>query len=399
MKQNLESKSVTIQQDGWSDIHNRPVVASCVNAQGKPYLIDAEDSKANTKNAEYYKEKVIKSIDKAEKQYNCKVSSCVTDSAKNMVNMRSALEKDRPDIITYPCGAHNGNLLGEDCTPKGVMEHIKEVNKAFKNQHKPASLLAEMPGSVIPQLPGETRWGSQRRAVESFIKNRPFMISIVQNHSDEFKQNIINKVMDINLFKNAKDLLDQLKPINIALDKMQADDCVIADSCDIYLKLREEESLKPHAEKVEKRFKEAITPAHFAAHLLHPIYQGRGQSPEHKESAKSWLASRDPTFVPLAMAFQAKAKPFDLPSFFTKEATEGVDVIAWWTALNASAELPPKFFALMKQLHGASASSASMERVFSTFGLNQTKLRNGLCTEKLSKLAFCHQMLRKAYQV
>ena len=71
MKQNLTGKTVTVQQDGWSDIHNRPVVASCLNVQGKPYLLEAEDSKHNTKNAEYYREKVVQSIDKAENQYGC----------------------------------------------------------------------------------------------------------------------------------------------------------------------------------------------------------------------------------------------------------------------------------------------------------------------------------------
>ena len=32
--------------------------------------------------------------------------------------------------------------------------------------------------------------------------------------------------------------------------------------------------------------------------------------------------------------------------------------------------------------------------IFSRFGLTQTKVRNKLCTDKLQKLAFCHQMLR-----
>ena len=401
MKQTLTGKTVTVQQDGWSDIHNRPVVASCLNVQGKPYLLEAEDSKHNTKNAECYREKVVQSIDKAENQYGCKVSSCVTDSAKNMVNMRAALEKERPDIITYPCGAHNMNLLGQDITPKSVVKHVVEVNKYFRNHHKPSSLLHDMPGSVAPQLPGDTRWNSQRNSVASYIKNRPNMISVVQNHPEEFDQHIINKIMDLNLFRKAKDLLDQLKPVAIGLNKVQADDATIADSCDIYLKLMEEDALKPHAAAVEKRFKEAIQSVHFAAHLLHPVYQGRGQSDEQKESAKAWVTARDPTFLILTMAFQVKSAPFHLPSFFLPEVlgdeatkSKGVNTITWWKALAASVSLPPKFLDLMLQLHDASASSASMERIFSRFGLTQTKLRNKLCTDKLQKLAFCHQMLR-----
>ena len=40
------------------------------------------------------------------------------------------------------------------------------------------------------------------------------------------------------------------------------------------------------------------------------------------------------------------------------------------------------------------ASSASVERVFSSFGLVHTKLRNRLGVERAAKLVFCYRMLR-----
>lgn len=43
-------------------------------------------------------------------------------------------------------------------------------------------------------------------------------------------------------------------------------------------------------------------------------------------------------------------------------------------------------FDLSMQLHTAVASSAGIERLFSTFGLVHSKLRNRLGTEKASKL-------------
>ena len=41
-----------------------------------------------------------------------------------------------------------------------------------------------------------------------------------------------------------------------------------------------------------------------------------------------------------------------------------------------------------------SSSHFYQRSIFSRFGLTQTKVRNKLCTDKLQKLAFCHQMLR-----
>ena len=40
------------------------------------------------------------------------------------------------------------------------------------------------------------------------------------------------------------------------------------------------------------------------------------------------------------------------------------------------------------------ASSASLERVFSSFGLVHTKLRNKLGIAKAQKLVYCYRMLR-----
>ena len=48
----------------------------------------------------------------------------------------------------------------------------------------------------------------------------------------------------------------------------------------------------------------------------------------------------------------------------------------------------------MEQLSSLPASSASVERVFSTFGYVHTKLRNRLGNEKTEKLVRCNRMLK-----
>ena len=66
MGQQLKDKPVCLQQDGWSDVHQHPVVATCINVEGKALLHDAEESGTATKNAEYYKTKITASITAAE---------------------------------------------------------------------------------------------------------------------------------------------------------------------------------------------------------------------------------------------------------------------------------------------------------------------------------------------
>ena len=45
MKANLKGKkSVTLVEDGWSNIHNDPVIATWLNVDGRAYLLDAHNA-------------------------------------------------------------------------------------------------------------------------------------------------------------------------------------------------------------------------------------------------------------------------------------------------------------------------------------------------------------------
>ena len=56
--------------------------------------------------------------------------------------------------------------------------------------------------------------------------------------------------------------------------------------------------------------------------------------------------------------------------------------------------LPEGLSELMIQLHSSCASSASIERIFLSFGLIQNEISNGLGVEKAAKLVFCYRMFR-----
>ena len=45
----LEGKDVTLVQDGWSDIHNQPVIASCVHTGSKSFFLSADDTGSHKK--------------------------------------------------------------------------------------------------------------------------------------------------------------------------------------------------------------------------------------------------------------------------------------------------------------------------------------------------------------
>ncbi|KAK2160668.1 hypothetical protein LSH36_128g04023 [Paralvinella palmiformis] len=105
-----------------------------------------------------------------------------------MQRMRVALQQDDPDLIVYGCSAHWLNLLDQDLTAQSVMKHIVEMQKYFRNHHKPCAWLTECLDSHKPQLPGETRWKWPLTRLDSYITNRPSYMEIVQDHEGEIDQ-------------------------------------------------------------------------------------------------------------------------------------------------------------------------------------------------------------------
>jgi len=97
--------------------------------------------------------------------------------------------------------------------------------------------LKEMSSTVKPQLPCDTRWNSQLTCIETFIRNRPAYLTIVHEHEDATDSRIAQLVNDFNLYKQAKDMSMQLKPIAVALDRLQSDKSGLADACHEWLSL------------------------------------------------------------------------------------------------------------------------------------------------------------------
>ncbi|CAL4099016.1 unnamed protein product [Meganyctiphanes norvegica] len=111
------------------------------------------------------------------------------------------------------------------------------------------------------------------------------------------------------------------------------------------------------------------------------------------ESTRNWLAERCVVCLPAAISFQAEASPF--PKFFFQPAVRNsTPPVAWWKGVGVNCAPAKGFVDLLINLHTATASSASLNRIFSTFGLVITKLRSRLGFERAQKFVICYRMLR-----
>jgi hypothetical protein len=399
VKKELDGKKVTLLQDGWSDIHNKPVLASGVHTGTKAFLLSATETGAQKKTAAYCAEAAETAMLEVKDRYNCEVDSIVTDNENKMVAMKRIMKERHPELAAYGCSAHWANLLGQDLTPSAVLSQVLEINKFFRNHHTPESLLGAVEGSVKPQLTCATRWNSQFECLDSYLRNRPCMLAVCAQHEEEVEKRIRGLIQSADLFNQVKTLHEQLDPVAKALDRMQADSASIADACEEWLKLLQAEVLAPHLCKVQKRLDKALSPLHYFANKVHPVYQGKRLSQEQIEAIENWLLDEHSELVSEFIKWDTG--DFDLSAAVaSSEARANTPPTTWWKSVSrngegiAGAPARKKFCDLAMKCLRLPASSASIERVFSRFGLVQTQLRNRLNTQKIAKLAFCHHSLK-----
>ncbi|KAK2148610.1 hypothetical protein LSH36_489g01044 [Paralvinella palmiformis] len=127
--------------------------------------------------------------------------------------------------------------------------------------------------------------------------------------------------------------------------------------------------------------------------MLHPIYHGRNLHPEHIETAQEYVLEENPELVPELCHLQTD--DITLLKALGHDATCGkTKSIVWWKCIVSFESVSHELSSFTLRLLSLPASAASMERIFSNFGLIQTKLRNRLGLGKASNLVMCYKCLR-----
>ena len=57
--ESFKGKKGTLVIDGWINIHNEPITAACFQVNGKSYIVDAEDTDATKKTAEFLSKNAV----------------------------------------------------------------------------------------------------------------------------------------------------------------------------------------------------------------------------------------------------------------------------------------------------------------------------------------------------
>lgn len=187
----LNGEIVCMSMDGWTNVHNNPIICSVVTKDdGDMFLVDTIDTSGTQHTSENLKKIITESIKKTEETFNCSVKSIVTDNAANMAKMRKDLEMDDDQAycITYGCSAHALNLLAHDVSKIGrfnvIQNQIVAINKYFRNHHLPKSWYDAAGGKQLV-IPTDVRWNSYADCLSSYTTNWAALAKVAEDHRDD----------------------------------------------------------------------------------------------------------------------------------------------------------------------------------------------------------------------
>ena len=81
------------------------------------------------------------------------------------------LKESDPKLTIYRLLSHQLILLEGDIAKSAVVNQVVEVNKHFRNHHKPTALLTACAGSVKLVVPCATRWNSKSGCLSHYVSN------------------------------------------------------------------------------------------------------------------------------------------------------------------------------------------------------------------------------------
>ena len=307
-----------------------------------------------------------------------------------MASMRNRFS----EIHTYGCHAHMANLLSKDILQqkelKAITSKIIAVLKFLRNSH---SCTSELQSKNLgrPPIPCETRWNSYVVSLEYFLKNWAQIADVI-NSTTKSSDAVYKYMEDISLKRAVEDILEFLKNIGVMLDTLQSDQCTLSATFTLWKNVLSSAPIQ-YADCVSKRSEMPLTGITFAANLLDHRFHGNDMNPVETASAVDYIKNFGGTeLMEDLVKYMGKVQPYN-DSLFGDDY-KNVSPDAWWKG-GIKFGFSAKLVQIACSIVTAVASSAGLERYFSTLGLTYGTLRSSLGVEKAGKMAFLFKQLNK----
>jgi len=194
------------------------------------------------------------------------------------------------------------------------------------------------------------------------------------------------------VLKNCEDLLRVFDPVANALNVMQKNSTTLGEAIEGWLDLLEKVPRDIGGrEAVVQRSKQALEcPFFLLANVLDPRFAGARLTPTQLDHARQFCEDEGPEIALALNLYLARAPPFREVMF-----QPNANPVAFWQAGQLSG-FPEGLCSLALRLCSCIASTAPLERNFSTMSHVYGQKRNALGAEKAGKLTFLFRSLNSA---
>lgn len=372
--------------DGWKNCASnaKTIVSMLHNANGEQAFLQAWDMTGDSETADKLAEIVAESVDIAKELYSSNVYAVVSDNASAMVKMGKLAQHF---IWHSNCSSHTGNLFAKDILNKQLTDKVTSVLKEFK-QPDFEKCIIEKGGSRI-KLPCDTRWCSYRDSYQCLIQNLSFIKCVTaESKVKKIKQNVAKLIFDDEFIEDVKNNIELFNPICELINTCQSSECSAADAVNLWLNLKLPVRFEhKFGTSLQLRIDMALNKYALTAFYLHPTYDNDKLSNIHKDKINNFLFKElNCTGIEEWDSFRNKT------SFFKNLYEKGIKKpLVFW---NMAAMKLPTLSNLAIKLLQIPASSAQIERVFSSWSYVHSPIRNRLTFDRSKKLLHVYYSLR-----
>lgn len=119
--------------------------------------------------------------------------------------------------------------------------------------------------------------------------------------------------------------------------------------------------------RFRSRYNQVIQDSHKVSNMLDPRYLGPSLSDEKYDRVINFVGDKFPSLLPIIMKLKGRSSPFDNTHIFKETLLKEITTCEWWKSMGN--KISVDILNTIKIFLTGSATSASVERIFSKFGL------------------------------
>jgi hypothetical protein len=404
------AQSVCIVLDAWTNCRNEPVVGFTVTTP-KPFFLRAIFSGETRHTADFFFQKVSDIMQSIGPN---RVTAVVTDNAAAMKAMWKKAEDAYPGLVCFGCAAHSLNLLLLEVFKVDEVKQLLKVCKAVTSLFAYSSLIDAIFSRKKGELgiatglvePVKTRWASYLDCLQSVLANKLAIQQTILEPlpSSRIDTNLKNQLLSDATFEKIADALQLLYPVKGLVAVVEADSSSASFMFKSYFAFTDQVRASTLPWKVEvqriiqMRWSSFYHPIFTLACCFDPADQGQcleSRIDRLDSEIEAIIEHLVPDVITKRMIFgqlmqyRARSGAFESRSIWSVADNRIVDPITWWK----SSCRAPELSALAIRVLQIPLSSASIERVWSSFSFIQNDRRNRLDNDRAEKLVFVYKNL------